>query len=153
MAGWCPCGKVRHNSKGKAEAHLRALVSALRGRGIAPVLATYPTLGTGTNRDRYRLELLDARIWSVELSDLGMLDAAARLNDATRRVAAELRVPLADADVAVPKSSAYFADYVHYTDAGAERVAEAVLAALERGGLLDGGRGRFTTTGSTDRPR
>jgi lysophospholipase L1-like esterase len=119
------------------ERHLTALVLAERARGVAPVLATYPTLGTVANRDRHRLEFLSLREWNVELSDLGLIDAAAKLNDAVRRVARELAVPLADVDAALPKTSEYFADYVHYTDAGAERVAAAVLAALERGGVLD----------------
>ncbi len=131
------------------EAHLRELILAQRERGIATVLATYPTLGTATNRDRYRLELLDARIWHLELSDLGMIDGAAKLNDAVRRVATELGVPLADADAALPKNSDYFADYVHYTDAGAEIVAETVLAALDRGGLLRPGGIRVMRTADT----
>jgi hypothetical protein len=119
------------------ERRLTALVLAERARGVAPVLATYPTLGTVANRERHRLEFLSLRAWNVELSDLGLIDAATRLNDAVRRVARELAVPLADVDAALPKTSAYFADYVHYTDAGAERVAAIVLDALERARVLD----------------
>lgn len=117
--------------------HLRMIISAQRERGVAPVLATYPTLGSAANRSRYRLAFLEQRVWHPELSDLGMIDAAAKLNDTVRRVARELAVPLADIDVAMPKTTEYFADYVHYTDAGAEFVAEHILAALERGGGLD----------------
>jgi lysophospholipase L1-like esterase len=118
------------------ESHLRRLVVGLQARGVAPVLATYPTLGTGSNREEHRLEFLEERIWYFELSDLGLVDAAARLNDAVRRVAREMAVPLADADAAVPKTAEFFADYVHYTDAGAALVAAAVQGALEGGGLL-----------------
>lgn len=145
LRGRPPLDVLPAESVSRFEAHLTELISSLRDRGIAPVLATYPTLGTVTNRDRYQLELLHERVWHVELSDLGMIDAAARLNDAVRRVARALRVPLAEADAALPKDDAYFADYVHYTDAGAERVAETVLAALERGGLLGSGAGRILT--------
>jgi lysophospholipase L1-like esterase len=120
------------------EHHLRAIISAQRERGVAPVLATYPTLGSAANRSQHRLEFLTERVWHAEFSDLGMIDAAAKLNDTVRRVARELAVPMADLDAAIPKTAEYFADYVHYTDAGAELAASNVLAALERGGVLDG---------------
>lgn len=129
------------------EAHLRELVLAQRARGIVPVLATYATLGAPESLHRDRLLLLEERIYHPELSDAGMTDAAARLNDAVRRVASELAVPLADADRAVPKTRQYFADYVHLTDAGAERIAETVLAALERERLLDAAAARVTPAG------
>jgi len=135
------------------EAYLRDLIGAERERGIAPVLATYPTLGAVTNRERYRAEFLDERIWHLELSELGMIDAATRLNDVIRRVGGELAVPVADADAALPKTSDYFSDYVHYTDAGAELVAGTVFAALERAGLLESGVTPVKRVETVERPR
>jgi len=117
------------------------------------VLATYPTLGAVTNRERYRAEFLDERIWHLELSELGMIDAATRLNDVIRRVGGELAVPVADADAALPKTSDYFSDYVHYTDAGAELVAGTVFAALERAGLLESGVTPVKRVETVERPR
>ncbi len=118
------------------ERHLREIVLAQRERGVVPVLATYPTLGTAANRHLHHLEFLSEREYQFEVSDLGLIDAAAELNDAVRRAARELTVPLVDVDAALPKTSAYFADYVHYKDAGAELVAAQVLAALERAGVI-----------------
>lgn len=129
------------------DAHLRVLVAAVRERGIVPLLATYPTLGTMANRDRDRLEALEERVWHLELSDAGMIQAAATLNEVVRRVARELGVPLVDAEAAVPKDREHLADYLHYTDAGAARVAEAVLAALAREGLLEDGSPRRVAAG------
>lgn len=136
LGGRPPADAVPEEAVRAFEAHLRELVAAQRARGIVPVLTTYPTLGSVSGLGRYRVEVLEERIYHVELSERGLIDAAARLNDAVRRVAHELQVPLADPEAALDKTGENFADYVHYTDAGAQRVAEAVLAALERGGLL-----------------
>lgn len=116
--------------------HLRELVALLRARGVQPVLATYPTLAHADNLDRYRLTLLQERLWHVQLSEAGMLDAATRMNEATRTMARELDVPLADLDARVPRTAAAFADQVHYTDLGAEAVAQGVLATLQAAGLV-----------------
>lgn len=129
------------------EAHLEDLVRAQRAHGRIPVLATYPTIGAPETRERDRVLVLDERTYHLALSDLGMIDAASRLNDAVRRVARRLAVPLADADAAVPKTRQFFADYVHYTDEGAERVARAVEAALEREGLFGAAAAGVTPAG------
>jgi lysophospholipase L1-like esterase len=118
------------------EQHLREVIASVRAAGVHPVLATYPTLGSAANRAAQRAAFLDERVWHLELSEAGMIDAAARLNDAVRRVARALDVPVADAAASVPRTPEYFADYVHYTDEGADRVALAVLEALERTGRL-----------------
>jgi hypothetical protein len=62
-------------------------------------------------------------------------------------VARELGVALADVEEAMPKTSEYFADYVHYTDRGAELVAEHILSTLDRSGVLD----RAATHAATSR--
>jgi hypothetical protein len=112
-------------------------VLAPRQRDVEPVLATYPTLGTAESRSLYRVEFLDERVWHVELSELGMVDAGAKLNGAIRRVARELGVALTDIEEAMHRTTEYFADYVHYADRGPELVAEHALNTLDRSGVLD----------------
>lgn len=118
------------------EAHLRAVVDLLESRGVVPVLATYPTLGDEGNLEQHRLLVAHQRSWNVTVSGPGLVRIARRLNGVIRRVAAERRLALADAEAAVPRDVAHFADYVHYTDAGALRVAACVAEALARARLL-----------------
>ena len=152
LGGRAPADTLPREVVASFEAHLRALVHAQRARGIVPVLATYPTLGAATGGAGDRALLLDERTYRPELSERGLVDASSRLNEAVRRVAAELAVPLADADAAVPKTRAYFADYVHYTDAGAQRVAETVLGTLARHGLLGPAAAQVTPAGQRTVP-
>lgn len=121
------------------EAHLREVVELLQSHGVVPVLATYPTLGAEGQLEQHRLLVAHQRAWNPILSAPGLVRVAARLNAVIRGLAAERGLALADAAAAVPLDEAHFADYVHYTDAGAERVAECVAGALEGAGLLEGG--------------
>ena len=121
------------------EAHLREVVELLQSRGVVPVLATYPTLGAEGQLEQHRLLVAHQRAWNPTLSAPGLVRVAARLNAVIRGLAAERGLALADAAAAVPRDEAHFADYVHYTDAGAERVAESVAGALESARLLEDG--------------
>lgn len=118
------------------EEHLRRVVRRVQGMGALPVVATYPTLVDSSNLARYRSHLENERVWNVRLSERGLIDAAGKLNAASRRVAEDLAVPLFDAAAAVPRTTEFFADGVHYTDAGAERVAAAAYETLDRAGAL-----------------
>jgi lysophospholipase L1-like esterase len=120
------------------ESHLREVIHLLKLKTIAPALATYPTLGDESNLEKYRLLVARQRTWNIRLSERGLVEAALTLNDVIRRVAAEEGVALANVEPAVPRDLRYFADYVHYTDAGAEAVAKCVADALIRAHLLDG---------------
>jgi lysophospholipase L1-like esterase len=53
------------------------------------------------------------------------MDAALRrCNEAVRQVAAEQKVPLVDLERTVPKSLEYMYDDAHFTERGADRIAE-----------------------------
>jgi len=118
------------------EAHLRRVIAHLRAVGVQPVLVTYPTLVHEENLDRDRFYLDAERTWHIWFSERGLLDASRRMNEAQRRVASETRTLLVDADAAVPRTREYFADDVHYTDRGAQLVAELVAGALLSSGAL-----------------
>jgi lysophospholipase L1-like esterase len=106
------------------EARLRHLVSRTREGGIEPVLITQPALygdaiDPTTSVDLAPLDFYGRRAstaWKVlEL-----------YNDVTRRVASEAGVLLVELARRMPKDSGLFYDWVHYTNAGSEKVAEIV---------------------------
>jgi hypothetical protein len=68
----------------------------------------------------------------VGLAQWQVLDA---YNEVTRRVGRELGVLVIDLARRLPKTSRYYYDYHHYTNAGAEAVAEVVAEELR--GKLD----------------
>jgi hypothetical protein len=119
------------------EGTLRRLVDHVRSRGVVVVLATYPTMVHANNRDEHRHPLLSQRVYHLEFSEEGLLDVAARYNEATRSVARELSVPLVDLSKALPGTTEYFVDQVHYTDKGAQLVAERVLEQLLDSKLIE----------------
>ena len=119
------------------ETVLGGLVEHLRERGAAVALATYPTLAHEKNRAEHRHPLLAQRVYHLEFSEDGLLDVAEKYNDATRRVAREMGVPLLDLDGSVPETKDYFVDQVHYTDKGAQAVAEKALKGLVDSRLLE----------------
>ena len=112
---------------------IRELVAAARAHGATAVLVTYPTLVDEANRTEFHLEISQKRVWMPEFSESALIGIVRSLNGDLRGLAAELGVPLVDAAAAVPRTPAFFADDVHYTDQGAERVAESVRDVLERG--------------------
>jgi lysophospholipase L1-like esterase len=119
------------------EWYVRRMVQFLRERGVTPILATYPTLVNETNTERYHIQIARERIYHPpEFSEQGLFDTARKLNGVVRRVASDLAVPVVDADSSMPKTMEFFGDDVHYTDKGAEFVAEHVLEVIEESGIL-----------------
>jgi lysophospholipase L1-like esterase len=107
---------------------LRQLVARSRAAGILPVLVTQtaafgPGIDDATGIDLGRMAVDDingALAWEVlEL-----------YNDATRKVAAETGTDLIDLGRALPISTAYYYDMVHYSVAGSAKVAEIVARGL-----------------------
>jgi lysophospholipase L1-like esterase len=125
------------------ERNLRSLADATVADGVRLVLATQPYL--------YRDDLTPEEagtLWMAERLGAGsgagkgvhpdresMARGMAAFNAATRRVAHERGVPWIELAEAVPKDLTHFVDGVHYTEAGNERVAEAVFEGLLAGGL------------------
>jgi lysophospholipase L1-like esterase len=64
------------------------------------------------------------------LAEDGFLDLERRANHETREVARRRGLPLFDAARRVPRGPEHFADFVHFTDAGAEAMARGVAEAM-----------------------
>ncbi len=108
---------------------LEKLVWICRNHGIEPIFLTQPALygkgidpATGVNLETIRLgEHLNGRL---------MYEIVELYNDAVRQVGQKEQVLVIDLARKMPRDSAYFYDYLHYTDRGAEKVAEIVYQEL-----------------------
>ena len=54
-------------------------------------------------------------------------DALERYNDVTRRLGQEYKVEVVDLARSLPKTSRYFYDFIHFTNEGAEAVANILV--------------------------
>ena len=106
---------------------LRCVVKAVQQRGATPILVTHATYFGDHVAPEDAAMLLAWRRFYPELREEGFLDLEKRANDVIRGVAAESKIPLVDAAATIPRGPTQFADFVHFSDQGAENMA-AMLA-------------------------
>jgi lysophospholipase L1-like esterase len=109
---------------------LEKLVRVSRSHNIEPVLITQPTLYgpgldpvTGVDLEKIRL--------GENLNGALMYGVVEMYNDALRQVGAKEGVLVIDLARQMPRHSAYYYDYLHYTEAGAAQVAEIIYRGLK----------------------
>jgi len=102
------------------------VVEMLQSRDVAVVLTTYPYLMTPNNLDEFTDLFLAARRQAVEYSYTGMMAITDEFHRALFDLGKQYGVGVVDLYSAVPQSAENFADNVHYTDAGATKVATAM---------------------------
>jgi hypothetical protein len=119
------------------EEQLRSFVQYLKENHITPVPSTYPHLLTPFNKDIYE-ELLLAyrRVFCIELSENGILDALRKMSHAYRKIAEEQNLVCIDSENLIPKSLKYFGDSCHFTSEGAEIYARHCYDVLTRCNLI-----------------
>jgi lysophospholipase L1-like esterase len=108
---------------------LAQLIKICRDHGIEPVFLTQPVLygrgtdpATGVNLETVRLgENLNGRL---------MYEIVELYNQALRQTGEQEHVRVIDLAKKMPRDSAYYYDYLHYTDRGAQQVAEIVYQDL-----------------------
>jgi len=111
------------------ETRLRKLLLATVAYGIEPVLITQTALYGDAIDDETGVDLARLKVGDVDgLAQWLVLEV---YNDVTRRVGRDLGVLVIDLDRRLPKSSRYYYDYHHYTNDGAEAVAEVVAEELK----------------------
>ncbi|AXY75436.1 SGNH/GDSL hydrolase family protein [Paraflavitalea soli] len=105
------------------------MIEVCRSNRIQPVLITQPSLFgpavdslTGVNLERYKLwKGMNGLLWWKRME---------LYNDITREVAREQEILLIDLAKVMPKSSAYFYDIVHFTNAGTSKVSDIIYRQL-----------------------
>jgi lysophospholipase L1-like esterase len=105
------------------------LIKISRAHGIEPVLITQPTLyGSGVD------PVTGVNLATIKVQDhfngLMMHDFIELYNETTRQVAQKDGVLLIDLARELPRNSAYYYDYLHYTEPGAAEVARIIDAHL-----------------------
>ncbi|MEZ5358269.1 MAG: hypothetical protein R3F48_05510 [Candidatus Zixiibacteriota bacterium] len=126
LKGMTPLDDVPSEIIEEYKTELKKIIAFLLENNCQPILCTYPSLIDGGMNDDNMTMLLEARRFVVELSLEGMANTARRLNEANRGVAEVEHLPLIELENAVPRTTEYFADNVHYTDTGAEIVARTI---------------------------
>lgn len=119
----------RANSVPYFARRLERLIQISRDHGMEPVLITQPTLyGPGVD------PVTGVNLATLKVQDhfngLMMYDFIELYNEATRQVAQKDGVLLIDLARQLPRNSAYYYDYLHYTEPGAAVVARIVDAQL-----------------------
>jgi|ERR1035437_1471167 hypothetical protein len=114
--------------------HFERLVTCVQSAGVKMVLVTHTNRFVGApvdtlGPDRRHLVNDMSQYWpEASKSVLVAIDSVA--NAVVRQVAAEHGVSVAEAEGRIPPTSRYFADYDHFTDAGADRMARITSATV-----------------------
>jgi len=125
-----PLDRVPDENVAMFREDLLALIAALRSRGVEPVLVTHATrFGTTMTPEDYAM-LTAWRKFDPMLKEEGFLDMEQRMNAALRSVAQEEHVTLIDAAKLTPPGPTFFADFSHFTAAGADRMGQEIANGL-----------------------
>jgi hypothetical protein len=114
---------------------MEAIVDQTDRAGIDLVLVTHATLFGDRVREEHRSLLRDWRKFYPMLAEDGFLDMEQRLNNVIRDVAAKHGKVLVDAARRMPSGHKTFVEFVHFTDEGAEKLAD--LIANHIGPVID----------------
>lgn len=109
---------------------LEELVRGLESRGVAVVLATHASRFAEPLTDDDRYWLTAWRVFYPGVSEAGILRLERRGNELIRSVAQSEGVRLVDVAAKLDGHVDYFADFTHFTDAGAEAMAKTLAPAL-----------------------
>ena len=108
---------------------IQELIALSREHGMEPVFLTQPVLyGLGVD-DLTGINLAALRVTPDLNGDLGW-EVLELYNDVVRQRGQEAGVLVIDLAREMPKNSTYYYDLMHYTNAGATRVADIVAAQL-----------------------
>lgn len=105
---------------------LLAIVELCEKHAIRPVFLTQPCLWGGGIDDRTGVDLNRVEVPGRKLCGEAFWELLELYNDVTRGICAAHDLPLVDLARALPKDSTYFYDGFHFTNSGAEKVAEIV---------------------------
>jgi lysophospholipase L1-like esterase len=119
-------------------ARLEQLVRDAQELGALVVLPTFSHRARRDQGPEARREASSSSLYYMPYLDVeGILAGFEAYNTVIRDVAAETGALLVEGEEEIPGDAVHFADSVHLTDVGCERMAQRVLAALEEDGVLE----------------
>ncbi len=107
------------------------MITALRANSVQPILMTHATIFGAAPKQPDRAMLVAWRKFYPKLKEEGFLDLERRMNEAIRQLAMQQNVTLVDIAREIPPGQEYFADFVHFSDAGAALMAKRLAEAIE----------------------
>ena len=144
-------GRVRHDLPDLSPglnayaANIRTIIDEVKGQGARPVFLTQPSLWTAGLPEKARSLLWlgglgrfqvdpDSEYYSIEV----LTDVMAKYNSTLLEICAESDVACFNLAAAIPRTTEFFFDDVHFNEEGARRVANFVTKHLvETGSNLD----------------
>jgi lysophospholipase L1-like esterase len=120
----------RDHYLGPYKQRLEKLMAICQDHHIVPVLVTQPVL-YGDVKDPATGVNLGHKFVAKDMDGATAWDILELYNDVTRKVGREQGVLVIDLAREMPKNSTYYFDLMHYTNAGAGRVAEIIATQLE----------------------
>ena len=123
------------------EQHIRILINIARAGGSKVILSTYATLldpkldytkpETIHSLSDFQKQSLGSLLhFTPGLTLEGIFDGISRYNDVIRNIAAEEKCVLVDNAIDLPHAEQYFVDRVHFSEAGAEHMANNIYSAV-----------------------
>jgi hypothetical protein len=113
---------------------LRAVLDGLQQRHVCPVLVTHATFFGQSVEPNERYMLTAWRRFEPNLADNGWLDVERRMNEVIRQEARERDLPLVEA-ADVLSGPENFTDWVHFTNKGANKMANLIADKVIAPGL------------------
>jgi lysophospholipase L1-like esterase len=114
---------------GPYKKRLEKLITICRNHNIIPVLLTQPVL-YGNMVDPTTKVDLGHKFVAKDMNGATAWEVLELYNDVTRRVGRKRGVLVIDLAREMPKDSCYYFDLMHYTNAGADKVADLIAAQL-----------------------
>jgi hypothetical protein len=114
------------------ESDLLELVESIERNGARVILATHASRFTSPLRAADEANMVGWIRFYPRASAEGLLDMEQKANDALRGIAHGRGLAIVDVQQAVGKDSRHYADFSHFTDAGAARAAEALAGVIRQ---------------------
>jgi hypothetical protein len=137
--------QIQHDIRGKTvmerlpeqnvqafQSDLDSLTTQLLSSGVQVVLVTHANRFGPILNPADRPILTDWRKFFPTLQEDGLLDMERRMSGAVRQVGQTHNVPVVDAAALIAPGRGDFAEFVHFTDAGANALATIVAAQIQR---------------------
>ncbi len=125
-----PIEKMPIETLSAMEKDFGCVIDTIRAGGGKPILITHATFFGVTLKESDRAMLTAWRRFYPNLLEDGFIDLERRTNELIKDIGRREGVPVVDAANIIPGGPEYFADFVHFTDKGAKKMADLVASKI-----------------------